>query len=50
MSRKFFELTTFGSFIVIVLIGVLFWAWGRAQSSGAGETVEELIEGAVVED
>jgi len=50
VSRKFFELTTFGSFIVIVLIGVVFWAWGRAQNAGAGESVEELIEGAVVED
>jgi len=50
VSRKFFELTTLGSFLVILLIGVVFWAWGRAQTKGSEETVEELIEGAVVED
>jgi len=50
VSRKFFELTTFGSFLVILLIGVVFWAWGRAETKGAEETVAELIEGAVVED
>ncbi len=50
VSRKFFELTTFGTFLVILLIGIVFWAWGRAQTKGSEETVEELIEGAVVED
>jgi amino acid transporter len=49
VSRTFFELTTFVSFIVIVLIGVLFWAWGRAQSKGAQTTEKDLMEGVVEE-
>ncbi len=50
VSRGFFELVTFGSFIVICLIGVAFWAWGRAETRGAETTAEDLIAGAVVEE
>jgi amino acid transporter len=51
VSRSFFEFTTFGTFIVIMLVGVVFWAVGRAQSKGAVETTaEDLIEGVVAEE
>ena len=49
VSRSFFELVTFGSFIVICLVGVIFYLIGRAQSKGADVTTAELLEG-VVED
>ena len=49
VSRKFFELTTFGSFIVICLVGVVFYLWGRSQTKGAETTTEELLEGVVEE-
>ena len=49
VSRRFFELTTFVSFIVILLVGVIFWAIGRAQSGGAQDE-EALMEGVVSED
>ena len=48
VSRSFFELTTFLSFIVILLVGVAFWAVGRMQSKGVQDTTaEDLIEGVV---
>ena len=47
MSRIKFESYTLGSFIVLLLIGVVFWAVGRAQ---VGETKDDaLIEGVVEE-
>jgi amino acid transporter len=49
VSRSFFELTTFLSFIVILLVGIVFWAIGRAQGGGA-EDEEALMEGVVTED
>jgi glutamate:GABA antiporter len=49
VSRGFFELVTFGSFIVICLVGVVFYLIGRAQSKGADVTTEELLEGVVEE-
>ena len=49
VSRKFFELTTFGSFIVICLVGVVFYLWGRSQTKGTETTTEELLEGVVEE-
>jgi amino acid transporter len=47
VSRGFFELVTFGSFIVICLIAVVLWAWGRAETRGTEVTTDELMEGVV---
>jgi glutamate:GABA antiporter len=49
VSRSFFELVTFGSFIVICLLGVVFYLIGRAQTKGADVSTEELLEGVVEE-
>ncbi len=49
VGRTFFEEVTFGSFIVIVLVAVVFWAWGTAESKGMETTDEDLI-GSVVKD
>jgi glutamate:GABA antiporter len=47
MSRLKFESYTLGSFVILLLIGVVFWAVGRAQ---VGETKDDaLIEGVVEE-
>lgn len=32
MSRRYFEEATLGTLIVILVIGVIFWAWGRIES------------------
>ena len=47
VGRAFFEEVTFGSFIVIILVAVAFWAWGRAESKGAETTDEDLVKGVV---
>ena len=47
VSRVFFELTTFGSFIAIIVLGFIFWAVGQAQTKGTQATKDELIEGVV---
>jgi amino acid transporter len=49
VSRNFFELTTFVSFIVILLVGVVFWAIGRTQTGDVVDA-EALMEGVVTED
>ena len=49
MARGFFEQVTLGTFIVIILVAVGFWAWGRAESKGAETTEQDLIEGVVEE-
>jgi amino acid transporter len=49
VSRAFFELTTFGSFIAIIVLGVIFWAVGQAQTKGTEIPEDELIEGVVEE-
>jgi amino acid transporter len=49
VSRKFFELTTLGTFIIIILVGVVFWAWGKAQTKGIETTEKDLLEGVVEE-
>jgi hypothetical protein len=47
MSRVRFEVFTLGSFVILLLLGVVFWAIGRRQM---GETSEDaLIEGVVEE-
>ncbi len=48
VSRSFFELTTFVSFIVILLVGVVFWAIGQSQSKG--EVAEDALMEGVVEE
>jgi amino acid transporter len=50
VGRAYFEAVTLGTFIVIVLVAVVFWAWGRMESKGDETTAEDLIEGVVVED
>lgn len=50
VSRGFFESVTLGTFIVIVLISVGLWLWGRAETKGAPLADEALIEGVVEED
>jgi amino acid transporter len=44
VSRQFFEFTTLGTYIAILLVGVVFWAVGRAQSKGVDVNVEDMIE------
>jgi glutamate:GABA antiporter len=44
VSRAFFEFTTLGTYIAILLVGVVFWAVGRAETKGADIDVESLIE------
>ena len=43
VSRLFFEATTLGTWIAILLLGVIFWAIGRAETKGADVNVEDLI-------
>jgi glutamate:GABA antiporter len=50
VSRTFFESVTLGTFVVIILISIGLWAWGRAETKGAETTAEDLIEGAVIEE
>lgn len=51
VSRLFFEGVTMGTFLVIILIAVTFWAIGRAQARGTlPESGVELIEGVVTEE
>ena len=49
VSRAFFELVTLGTFVVIILVSIGLWAWGRAESKGAETTTEDLIGGVVEE-
>jgi glutamate:GABA antiporter len=49
VGRRYFEAVTFGSFIVIVLVAVGFWAWGRRESRGAQTTESDLLAGAIEE-
>ena len=49
VARGYFEEVTLGTFIVIILVAVGFWAWGRAESKGAETTEKDLIEGIVEE-
>jgi amino acid transporter len=44
VSRVFFEVTTLGTWIVILLVGVVFWAVGRAETKGVEVDAEDLIE------
>jgi len=47
MSRVRFELMDLGTFVVLTLIAVGFWAYGRTQ----GEVAEDaVIEGVVEEE
>ena len=47
MSRARFEIFTLGTFAVLMLIGVAFWAYGRTQGKVSDDAV---IEGVVEED
>jgi amino acid transporter len=47
MSRARFEIFTLGTFIVLMLIGVAFWAYGRTQGTVSEDAV---IEGVVEEE
>jgi len=49
VGRAYFEAVTLGTFIVIVLVAVVFWAWGRAETKGVAPTEEDLIEGVIEE-
>ncbi len=49
VSRAFFELVTLGTFVVIILVSIGLWAWGRAESKGAETTTEDLIAGVIEE-
>jgi len=48
VSRTFFEVTTLGTFVVIVLVGVVFWAIGRRNLrkgiAGEAEVVATMAE------
>jgi len=44
VSRVFFEVTTLGTWIAILLLGVGFWAWGRAETKGVDVSAEDFIE------
>jgi glutamate:GABA antiporter len=46
MSRVRYEAYTLGSFLVMVLVGVIFWAVGRSQT---GEVAEDAVIQGVVE-
>jgi amino acid transporter len=46
MSRARFEVFTLGTFIVLMLIGVAFWAYGRSQ----GKVSEDAVIDGVVEE
>jgi hypothetical protein len=51
VSRAFFEWVTFGSFAVMVLVGVLFWAIGRAdRRRGLTGEVAEVRQAAAPAD
>jgi amino acid transporter len=50
VSRTFFELTTFGSFVLIIVVGTIFWAVGRSQSGNVAAPDTVLIEGVVEEE
>jgi glutamate:GABA antiporter len=43
VSRVFFEVTTLGTWIAILLLGVIFWAVGRAETKGVEVSAEDLI-------
>jgi glutamate:GABA antiporter len=43
VSRVFFEVTTLGTWIAILLVGVIFWAIGRAETKGVDVSAEDLI-------
>ena len=49
VARGYFEEVTFGTFGVIILVAVVFWAWGRMESKGNETTDEDLLEGAVAD-
>jgi len=51
VSRAFFEWVTLGSFAVMVLVGVLFWAIGRAdRRRGLTGEVEQQPQAAAAAD
>jgi len=51
VSRAFFEWVTLGSFAVMVLVGVLFWAIGRAgRRRGLTGEVDEVPQAATRAD
>ena len=50
VGRAYFEKVTLGSFLIIILVAVVFWAWGRAENKGDETTSADLIEGVVEED
>jgi amino acid transporter len=50
VSRPFFELTTVLSFVLILAVGAVFYAVGRAQTKEAAVPDEALIEGVVQEE
>jgi heme/copper-type cytochrome/quinol oxidase subunit 2 len=51
VSRAFFEWVTLGSFVVMVLVGVLFWAIGRAdRRRGLTGEAEEVPQAAAPAD
>jgi amino acid transporter len=51
VSRAFFEWVTLGSFAVMVLVGVLFWAIGRAdRRRGLTGEVEDVLQAAAPAD
>ena len=49
VGRGYFEAVTLGSVVVLVIITWGLWLWGRAETKGAAESGEELLEGIVVE-
>lgn len=50
VSRTFFGLTTFGSFMLIIVVGTVFGAAGRSQSRNVAIPDTVLIEGIVEEE
>ena len=46
MSRARFEVFTLGTFVVLMLIGVAFWAYGRTQ----GKVSDDAVIAGVVEE
>ncbi len=50
VGRTYFEVVTLGSFVVIILVAVIFWAWGRAETKNDETTSADLMEGVVEED
>jgi glutamate:GABA antiporter len=49
VGRGYFEIVTFGSVVVVILVTIGLWIWGRAETKGASEEGEELLEGVVTQ-